>query len=151
MKTIILIFAFLYPLVGFAQFSGTDELTFPLTEAQRDSILVRLLEYVESVDQSTSPPPLYKLYKTENIYTLLKLNTATGEIDQLQWTLNQKNEGTMPINEVNLSFLLEIPGTFELYPTGNMYQFILLDTRLGRTWHVQWGIGDKNRWIRRID
>ena len=42
------------------------------------------------------------------------------------------------------------PGVFELYPTKNMYQFILLDKANGRTWHVQWGLEDEHRWIRRI-
>lgn len=29
----------------------------------------------------------FKLYSTDNIYTFLKLDTATGKIDQLQWSL----------------------------------------------------------------
>lgn len=39
---------------------------------------------------------------------------------------------------------------FELYPTQNMYQFLLLDKTNGRAWHVQWGMEDTKRWIRRI-
>ena len=42
-------------------------------------------------------------------------------------------------------------GTFELYPTKNMYQFILLDKTDGRMWHVQWGTESSKQWIRRID
>lgn len=41
-------------------------------------------------------------------------------------------------------------GNFELYPTQNMYQFLLLDKVTGRTWHVQWGFEEKERWIQRI-
>ena len=41
-------------------------------------------------------------------------------------------------------------GCFELYPTKNMYQFILIDKTDGRTWHVQWGTELSKRWIRRI-
>ncbi|MEI6662551.1 MAG: hypothetical protein WCL01_10525 [Comamonadaceae bacterium] len=30
------------------------------------------------------------------------------------------------------------PGRFTLYPTRNMYNFILLDQDVGRTWQIQW-------------
>lgn len=36
----------------------------------------------------------YKLYKTENIYTFLKLNTANGILSQIQWSTSD-NEGTV--------------------------------------------------------
>ncbi len=91
----------------------------------------------------------YKMYKTENLYNLLKLDTATGIIKQVQWSLKGDQEFSVPINTEYLSFRGE-NGTFELYPTNNMYQFILLDTTDGRTWHVQWGTEDSKRWIRRI-
>ncbi len=42
------------------------------------------------------------------------------------------------------------PGTFELYPTSNMFQFILIDKVYGRKWHIQWGMEEDKRWIRRI-
>ena len=89
----------------------------------------------------------YKLYPTENIYTLLQLDTRTGEIEQVQWSLKSSEEGSFTINSDDLSWS---NSHFELYPTQNMYQFILLDTMNGRKWHVQWGIGDSKRWIRRI-
>ena len=80
----------------------------------------------------------------------MKLDTATGYIEQLQCTLEEDKDGTVGIiNSEDLSLLSSNAGTFELYPTSNMYQFILLDKRLGRTWHVQWGIGENKRWIRR--
>jgi len=92
----------------------------------------------------------YKLYPTENIYTFLQLDTRTGKIDQVQWSLDSKNEGTVPVNKDDLSIIDYGSGRFELYPTKNMYQFILLDKKTGRMWHVQWGMEDKNRWIRSI-
>lgn len=92
----------------------------------------------------------YKLYPTENIYTFLQLDTQTGMIDQVQWSLDKEKEGTLPINKVDLSLYDYVSGRFELYPTKNMYQFILLDTRLGFKWHVQWGMKATERWIRRI-
>lgn len=118
--------------------------------AQIDSLLTDILLRLENIEYNTEPATRYKLYKTENIYNLLKLDTATGQIVQLQWSLNDDKEGTITINSENLSLSDKQAGTFELYPTNNMYQFILLDTITGRTWHVQWGIGAGKRWIRRI-
>jgi hypothetical protein len=31
------------------------------------------------------------------------------------------------------------PGRFTLYPTNNIYTFMLLDQETGDVWHVQWG------------
>lgn len=41
-------------------------------------------------------------------------------------------------------------GRFELYPTGNMYNFILVDVIDGRTWQVQWNVDEENRMISRF-
>ena len=93
----------------------------------------------------------YRLYKTENIYTLLCLDTKTGMIDQVQWSLDSDKEGTITINGEDLTYGFGVgSGSFELYPTKNMYQFILMDKTNGRMWHVQWGFGFKKRWIQRI-
>jgi hypothetical protein len=119
-------------------------------EAQRDSLLEEIALKVSNLEYKMTMPERFKIYKTDNMYNLLKLDTATGRIEQLQWSLDEKSEGTMIINSEDLSLFDKEPGTFELYPTNNMYQFILLDKVLGRTWHVQWGIGSAKRWIKRI-
>lgn len=119
-------------------------------EALRDSILADIALKVSNLEYKMTMPERYKLYKTENLYILLKLDTATGQIEQLQWSLKDEEEGTWSINKEDLSIMGKEPGTFELYPTNNMYQFILLDKVIGRTWHVQWGIGSGKRWIKRI-
>ena len=93
----------------------------------------------------------YKMYMTENIYTLLQLDTQTGKIEQVQWSLESKDEGCFTINSDDLSYGFGYSsGSFELYPTKNMYQFILMDKTDGRKWHVQWGIGKNKSWIRRL-
>lgn len=118
-----------------------------------DSLLVDISENVARLAyQNYAMEPergRYKMYPTENIYNLLKLDTATGRIEQVQWSLKDSEEMTVTINASYLSYAGKI-GTFELYPTKNMYQFILLDTTNGRTWHVQWGTEKKKRWIQRI-
>lgn len=91
----------------------------------------------------------YRMYQTENIYNLLKLDTATGKIDQVQWSLEESNEGSFTINDEALTTNPK-PGLFELYPTKNMYQFILLNKDTGAMWHVQWGLDELKRWIKRI-
>ena len=93
----------------------------------------------------------YKLYQTENIYTFLQLDTKTGMIEQVQWSLDSDNEGSVTINSDDLTYGFGYgSGSFELYPTKNMYQFILIDKTCGKKWHVQWGMESSKRWIRRI-
>ena len=39
----------------------------------------------------------------------------------------------------------KVNGRFELYPTQNIYNFILLDKIDGKTWQVQWSFDEENR------
>ena len=71
-----------------------------------DSILNRLDTLVqvtnmwlEQIELNHSLKNKYKLYQTENIYTFLKLDTKTGQIEQVQWSLDSDKEGTMTIND----------------------------------------------------
>lgn len=73
----------------------------------------------------------------------------SGKIDVVQWSLDDGKEGSVTLNDEDLSLDTGC-GTFELYPTKNMYQFILLDKVTGRKWHVQWGFEASKRWIKRI-
>lgn len=96
----------------------------------------------------------FKLYSTENIYTFLQLDTRTGKIKQVQWSLDADKEGCVTINDVDLTYGTAIGNDierFELYPTKNMYQFILLDKATGDKWHIQWGMECTKRWIRPIE
>ena len=91
----------------------------------------------------------YKLYPTENMYNFLQLDTKTGKIDVVQWSLDDEEEFSVTLNGEDLSYDTGC-GTFELYPTKNIYQFLLLDKVTGRRWHVQWGFESSKRWIKRI-
>lgn len=137
--------------------------TFAFTQTNQktvcnDSTLIRIDSliqinnaWLEHIEIDLSLKQRYKLYPTENIYTFLQLDTKTGMIEQVQWSLDSDNEGTFSINSEDLTYGFGFgSGSFELYPTKNMYQFLLLDKTTGRKWHVQWGIGDSKRWIRRI-
>lgn len=91
----------------------------------------------------------YELYKTQNMWTFLKLDTATGLIWQLQYS-------TKDIDNIFQSYLNILPeaygedavnGRFKLYPTDNMYNFIMLDMIDGRAWQVQWSVEPQNRGV----
>ena len=45
----------------------------------------------------------------------------------------------------------EVNDRFTLYPTQNIYTFILLDQFDGRAWQVQWSIDPENRGITPIE
>lgn len=143
---------FLCATIGLAQTKQSDQ------QAPKDSVLNRIDSLVqitnawlEQIELDHSLKQRYKLYQTENIYTLLQLDTKTGMIEQVQWSLDSENEGSVTINNDDLNYGYgHGSGSFELYPTKNMYQFILLDKTSGRKWHVQWGMKTKERWIRRI-
>ena len=120
--------------------------------SQIDTLIMINNQLLEHIDIDLSLKNRYKLYPTDNLYTLLELDSKTGRIKQVQWSLDSDSEGTFTINNDDLSFGMGYgSNSFELYPTKNMYQFILIDKTDGRKWHVQWGTGgDKSRWIRRI-
>lgn len=108
-------------------------------------------QLLEDIDVDLSLKQRFKLYKTENIYNFLKLDSRTGKIYQVQWSLDKNKEFITTINSENLSNSNSCgSNSFELYPTNNMYQFLLMDKTDGRMWHVQWGMENNNRWIRRI-
>ena len=116
-----------------------------------DSLLRVNNAWLEHIELDLSLKQRYKLYQTDNIYTFLQLDTKTGMIEQVQWSLDSDNEGSVSINIEDLTYGLGCgSGSFELYPTKNMYQYLLLNKTTGRKWHVQWGMESSKRWIRRI-
>jgi hypothetical protein len=116
-----------------------------------DSLIQLTNMWLEQIELDNSLKNRYKLYQTDNIYTLLQLDTKTGQIEQVQWSLESNNEGSVTINGDDLTFGYgHGSNSFELNPTKNMYQFILLDKTNGKKWHVQWGMKASERWIRRI-
>lgn len=117
-----------------------------------DSISTNISELLDNINRSIyndTAKKRFKLYPTENIYNFLKLDTQTGKIQQVQWSLKSEEEFSVTINNEDLSKLFT-QSSFELYPTKNIYQFLLLDKTDGRVWHVQWGTESNKRWITRI-
>ncbi|WP_298073056.1 hypothetical protein [uncultured Bacteroides sp.] len=144
-KSSILFYLFLISLYVSAQ----NESTIPQTKTVNDSTLIKIHALLEDVDFRMHEFDRYKLYPTENMYNFLQLDTKTGKIEVVQWSLDDDKEGSVTLNDEDLSYGTGC-GTFELYPTKNIYQFLLLDKVTGRKWHVQWGFESNKRWIKRI-
>ena len=91
--------------------------------------------------------PRYKIYQTENIHILLKLDTATGRVWMVQYGTGDKSGMVVPVDDTSLLYSWDIveAGRFELYPTKNMYNFILIDTHWGDTYQVQWHTSENSR------
>ena len=129
-------------------------------------LLLFLLLYVSSISlhaqTKTKPNVLdnvkeiqgsnFRLFPTTNMWTFIKLDTRNGLMWQVQYSLN--SEGRM-VTSLNLDPLIsldkEVKDRFTLYPTQNMYNFILLDQISGKTWQVQWSIDYINRHITPIE
>lgn len=114
-----------------------------------DSVVKVTNMWLKQIELDNSLKNRYKLYQTENLYTFLQLDTKTGQIEQIQWSLDSNNEGSLTLNGDDLTDGYGL-NSFELYPTKNLYQFILLNKTTGQKWHVQWGMEVNSRWIRRI-
>jgi hypothetical protein len=122
MKRVIFFVLLLFPVLAFAQSDS------PLPEPTQE------------------PNATYRIFRTENIYTLLKLDTRTGQIWQVQWGMDEDHRFTATLNSTILvpvgtsaNPTKLIAGRFTLCPTSNIFTFVLLDTQDGRTWQVQWG------------
>ncbi len=149
------------PFWSLAQTSSKNSTQSPNTQTEEilhllsriDTLLMTNNLLLKNKELNVALENRYKLYSTDNIYTLLQLDTATGIVTQVQWSLEAENEGEWFINSTILSLDFGAgykSNTFELYPTKNMYQFILLDKTNGRKWHIQWGMDENKRWIRRF-
>ena len=117
---------------------------------QKDSLQMHLLN---RVNQKAAPG--YKLYKTDNMWTFIRLETATGRLWQVHYSVGNENQrGTLSINDTNLGAVYgsmdNYSGRFELYKTDNMYNFILLDTESGNVWQAQWSYDADKRGIVKI-
>lgn len=90
----------------------------------------------------------YRLFPTQNMWTFLKLDTMTGKIWQVQYSVEgAKYRFETVLNSVDLARRLKqerVVGRFMLYATQNTYNFVLLDQIDGYTYQVQWS-GDADQ------
>ena len=122
--------------------------------------LVIGLASISAFAQSTSEAPIqnistdstvvYRLFSTRNMYTFIKLNTRNGQMWQVQWSTESQYRFETILSDIpRINKEEEKNGRFFLYPTTNIYNFILLDQIDGRVWQVQWG-KEKERMVIRI-
>lgn len=114
--------------------------------------ILTLLLLIGSISVSYAQDMAYKLYPTDNIYTVIKLNTRNGKVYQVQIGMNKNSSrAELAVNGMALvSPDEEKDGRFELQKTGNMYNFIMLDRIDGRLWQVQWNPSPDGRFITSI-
>ena len=212
MKKLILLLLFI-PLVSFGQDDEKKGLNNILKQVKKlakeyvkdgDIKMIKVdtiaYEYdIKKIGNLNNDIERYKVYNTDNIYTSLLLDTATGQIWQLQigigddsaqmktvlsdykWATtleelnnqynreykvweedyNSKPDSIVSIKDKKLwkpstveerlnkykTARLQKNGRFKLYPTQNMYNFIMVDVIDGRTWQVQWNIDKDKRLI----
>lgn len=109
---------------------------------------VKRLTFEEQMQENTKELPAFKMIATENIYILLKWNTRTGEVWMTQYALSDTDaiEHKIP-SIINVASENSWNGRFELYPTKNMFNFIMVDTYFGNTYQVQWNSKDENCFV----
>ena len=100
---------------------------------------------------STDSNVVYRLFSTRNMYTFIKLNTRNGQMWQVQWGTETKHQFETILSDISrVNKEEEKNGRFFLYPTTNIYNFILLDQIDGRVWQVQWSTKVAERLVDRI-
>ena len=164
--------------------------------------LILLLLFIPLVSFGQEDIERFKVYNTDNIYTSILLDSATGQTWQIQigigdsssrmktvlsdykWAetleelneqykmsykyweeeYNSKSDSIVSVEDKKMfkpatveeqlnkyqTARLQQNGRFELYPTGNMYNFIMVDVIDGRSWQVQWSNEADNRLVLRF-
>ncbi|MDR0510551.1 MAG: hypothetical protein LBH06_05615 [Rikenellaceae bacterium] len=153
--TIVVAAFFMLPSSSYAQDVLADSLQ--MNEAARqqkdDKPEISFEEKVDKVmmfiAEHTRSEEYYKLYPTTNIWTFIKLDTRSGKLWQVQFsTKGNDYRFQTSINSTDLTYGLGTKaGRFELYPTQNMYNFLLLDRTAGRLWQAQWSMDAADRAI----
>lgn len=90
----------------------------------------------------------YRLFKTQNMWNQLLIDTRDGRVWQVAFTIDKDGyRGKVPINS---SPLVNPPGTvgrFTLYPTQNLWTYLILDTEEGAVWQCQFSLEKDGRFI----
>lgn len=105
----------------------------------------------QEVNHTVNKDVRYKLYPTFNMWTFLKLDTRTGTICQVQYSIDGEDSEVYldsPLTSIDEN--TSENGRFELYPTQNTWTFLLLDQIDGNVYHVQWAVNPKDRIIFKI-
>jgi hypothetical protein len=114
-----------YLFIGFAE--GTDKIKLQSEPLQRLDVQ-------------------FRLFRTDNVWSFLLLDTSDGRLWHVMYTTDN-DKGVrlkMPINkEALVSKTSAKVGRYTLYPTDNMWNFLLLDQDDGRVWQCQFTMDAK--------
>lgn len=154
-NVIITLFALLLSCSMFAQSSSStndlsegEDSTSEQVLSPKDTLMFQYFDaYLNQLRE-----PRYRLFPTQNTWTFIKLDTMTGQLWQVQYSVDKspRMEYDLDTDVRVYSWENQICGRFTLYETKNMYNFILLDTINGKCWQVQWGIDKEDRMVLRI-
>lgn len=119
--------------------------------------LVTIVSFGQTQTKSTkiaqqkqiSENTIYQLFPTQNYWTFIKLDTRNGKMWQVHFSVkDDNNKGELVLNSLPLVDKEdEVKGRFTLYPTENMYNFLLLDQIDGVVVQVQWSLETSKRGI----
>ena len=114
--------------------------------------LLLILLFVPLISFGQEDIERFKLYPTTNMWTFLELDTATGLVWQVQYSADNDNERFKTIlNDIVLNDSEQLNGRWKLYPTQNMYQFLLVDVMGGAVIQIQWSTDDNRGIVGYID
>ena len=99
------------------------------------SALVLMMIAWASYAQSNS---VYKMYRTQNYHNQLRLNTMTGEVYQVQ------DDAGMWLVCSAITPSSSTPYRYSLYPTRNIWTYILVDLFTGKIWQCQFFVNSDN-------
>ena len=128
--------------------TATDSLVRDLKRTlQASDSLTRelLLAIAEDTDN-----PRYKIYKTDYFYVVLRLDSRTGQVSQVQLRTDSAPAGVRPLNGGGIvQESMGWDGRFDLFPI-NIYTFVMVDNYNGDLYQVQYGTDDSRRFVERI-
>ena len=114
--------------------------------------LLLILLFVPLISFGQEDIERFKLYPTTNMWTFLELDTATGLVWQVQYSVDNVNESFKTVlNDIVLNDSEQLNGRWKLYPTQNMYQFLLVDVMGGAVIQIQWSTDDNRGIVGYID
>ena len=114
-------------------------------------LLVSFAEGADKIKFQTEPlqrlDVRFRLFKTDNMWSYLLLDTSDGRLWHVTFTAD-KDKGArlkIPINIEALTANSSAKNArFTLYPTDNMWNFLLLDQDDGRVWQCQFTMDGNN-------
>ena len=95
-------------------------------------LFVSLLWSITALSQT------YEFFQTQNYHNQLRLNTMTGEVYQVQ------DDGGMWMVCSAITPSSSTPYRYWLYPTRNIWTYILVDLFTGKIWQCQFSVDSDN-------